>query len=504
VRPEFARRDAAALAAIAVRRIWRPALLLALAAYGLFLLQYTSDSVGGSDSSAYANTARRILRGSLVERPPALDLLGLPDEFTPVFLPLGFVLGPVPGTTAPLYPVGFPAHLAAAALALGPDRGPFLVSPIAALLCLLLMYLVGRELSLSRAGSAVAATLLAAWPPFPFQAVQPMSDIVATLWALAAILCALRSRRRVAWALASGAAFGIAILVRPTNALLAVPLLFALPLSPASLALFGMGGLPLAASLGLVNRHCYGSVSGSGYVKSGHLEVFALANFAPRIAYYGDWLLRTLTPLPFLTAIASAFQTRIPRSRRALLISWFGAYLIFYCFYWPYESILFLRFLLPGLPGLLFAAVLGAEGILERVRRPSAGFAGAAALALILWIDCRLIGKVGVTWIAEQERVYPLSCRWVDRNLPPKAIIVATNASGALAYYTDRIFARWDAISPERDRVLRSAARSKGYRFFALLYPKEVKELATHVPGAWRRIADVRGWGVWELREDGE
>ena len=41
-------------------------------------------------------------------------------------------------------------------------------------------------------------SLLAAWPPFAFQAVQPMSDTVATFWALGTILCALRSRRDAA------------------------------------------------------------------------------------------------------------------------------------------------------------------------------------------------------------------------------------------------------------------------------------------------------------------
>ena len=127
------------------------------------------------------------------------------------------------------------------------------MSPIAALLCLLLLYLLARDFGLSPIWSASTALIFAAWPVFLFQALQPMSDIVATLWSLAAILFARRSRARPAWALGAGAAFGIAILVRPTNVLLALPLAFALPMSGPSLVLFAAGGLPFAGLLAAYN-----------------------------------------------------------------------------------------------------------------------------------------------------------------------------------------------------------------------------------------------------------
>src|SRR5262249_61331876 len=58
-----------------------PALLLAVAfltADAVFLLRNTSFSVGGSDSSGYLNTAKRLMEGTLVSRPRTLDRLGLP------------------------------------------------------------------------------------------------------------------------------------------------------------------------------------------------------------------------------------------------------------------------------------------------------------------------------------------------------------------------------------------------------------------------------------------
>ena len=137
-----------------------------LAAYGFFLVRYASFSVGGSDSSGYINTARRMAAGTLVARPRALGRFGLPDDLLQIFIPLGFVEGPRPGTMAPYYPSGFPAHMLAAARIFGWERGPFLVSPLAGVGCLVLLYFLARELSLSRAWASAAVAVFAAWPVF--------------------------------------------------------------------------------------------------------------------------------------------------------------------------------------------------------------------------------------------------------------------------------------------------------------------------------------------------
>ena len=50
--------------------------------------------------------------------------------------------GPRPCTLAPTYPVGYPFHMAGAALIFGWKYGPFLVSPLAAVLSLVLIYLL--------------------------------------------------------------------------------------------------------------------------------------------------------------------------------------------------------------------------------------------------------------------------------------------------------------------------------------------------------------------------
>jgi hypothetical protein len=134
---------------------------LLLAGYGGFLLRYTCFVVGDSDSSGYLNTARRLLAGTLVSRPRTLDRFALPDEFLAVVIPLGFVGGPRPGTTVPYYPSGFPTHQAVAALLLGWERGPFLVSPLPAIGSALIFFLLARELSIPRAWAGAAGVAFA-------------------------------------------------------------------------------------------------------------------------------------------------------------------------------------------------------------------------------------------------------------------------------------------------------------------------------------------------------
>jgi hypothetical protein len=176
-------------------------------AYALVLFHHTVFAVGGSDSSGYVNAARLLSEGQVTARVRGLDRLSLGPEFTEIFIPLGFSPGPRPGTMSPSYPPGLPLHMAAAGLLGGWSRAPFFVSPIAALVCLVLMYLLGRELGLSPALALSGSALLGFAPVFVFQAVQPMSDVVATAWALAAVFAAYRSRARSSplWGAAAGA-----------------------------------------------------------------------------------------------------------------------------------------------------------------------------------------------------------------------------------------------------------------------------------------------------------
>jgi hypothetical protein len=467
-----------------------------LALYGLFLLRHAAFAAGGSDSSGYLNTARRMGAGALVARPRSLDRLGLPDPQAVACIPLGFVTGPRPGTMAPFYPVGFPAHVLTAAAIAGWKVGPYLVSPIAAIFSLLLCYRLGRDLGLSRWTCLAAAAVLAAWPVFLFQALQPMSDVVATFWCLTAILAARRAQARSAWALAAGAAFGIAVLVRPTDALLLAPLAFALPISRRCLARFAAGGAPFAVWLAVYNRLCYGNPLRSGYGVVGLSEAFASSHFPPRVAYYGTHLFQTLAVVVPIAWLAVSIDRRVAVRDRALLISWFGVFFLFFCFYGPYESFIFVRFLLPGMPAL----ILGAALVVERWSHMSGAirFAPMAILVLVLAAEVRATRRLGVLGVIEGQSIYPEACRWAQTRLPPGTVLLAAQVSGALEYYTDATYLRYDWLDAESFGRLQSERKLAG-GCFALLFDNELEDFHKHVPGRWVEAGKLREVGLWKL-----
>lgn len=231
-------------------------LVIGLVLYGGLLVRANSFTAGGADSSGYLNAARLFAQGQVCERIEILQRLGLPRSDRDVFLPLGYRPGARPGTMAPLYPPGLPLHMAAAGEIAGWETAPFLAGPLAAVAALVLLFLLARELGLSPGLSAAGAALLASCPVFFGMAVQPMSDVPATAWVMAAVVLALRARRRDSAAVVAGAALGVAALVRPTNALAVFPLALALPARIRSFLAAAIGAIPLpGSSFSTTSRH---------------------------------------------------------------------------------------------------------------------------------------------------------------------------------------------------------------------------------------------------------
>ncbi|HKX27821.1 MAG TPA: glycosyltransferase family 39 protein, partial [Blastocatellia bacterium] len=278
-----------------------PVILLIL--YCGFLIRNAWYAVAGSDSTGYVSFARSMAAGEIVKPVVELNRLELPNDFTDVFMPLGSSHGPRPGTIAPMYPIGLPLHLALGGLLGGWEYGPFLVNPIIAGLSLILIYLIGLELGLPRRFSATGAVMLAVHPTFLYFAMQPMSDGASACWALVAIWTSLRSRQRDWWGLFAGAALGAAFLVRPSNVLLSIPMLFSLRLKPRVLLLCCLGGLPFAGAFLIYNTVAYGHPLTTGYavtIPTNHQGQLMWANLSVRFNYYVDWLQRLIGPLAVL------------------------------------------------------------------------------------------------------------------------------------------------------------------------------------------------------------
>jgi hypothetical protein len=482
-------------------RRWIAAAVVAVVALGFAAVLFRSAvrGVGGSDQAGYANTARDIAAGRIVVPVAGLAELGLDAKWAPVFTPLAHEPGPRSGTMVPFYPPGFPLQLAAAAALGGWSDAPFYVSPLAALLCVGLTYALGRELGLSVAQALCGSAILGAWNVFLFHAVEPLSDVTAALWATAAVVAALRARRRHGWALIAGAAFGMAVLVRPTNGLLLFALAFALPWRVPDLLLFVAGGVPCAAFYGMWNRAAFGSPLRSGYT---HVfgDLFALSNFAERFAQYGSQLVRELSPLVPLGGLAVAADRRVAGRDRAVLVAWFGAIFLFYCCWGPSDSWTYARYLLPAAPPLVVGFLLFVRDAAARLPARARSIALGATVAIVLVCEMLTDRHFQPLRAAPGEAVYPLACRALAAgSVGTPTLGVSMVFSAALRYYTDVVPVRYDFLTPEQFAILRRRAAERGWRITAILLPFEVPQAVARVPGNWVFLGNVERAGLWEL-----
>jgi len=481
--------------------------ILALACYALLLRANLCRFVGGADSSGYLNAAWRLRHGNMVEPVRGLELFSLDDQLSHLFRPLGFTWGGQRDTQVPFYPLGMPLHMAASAGVFGWNAGPFLVSPAAAILGVILIFLLGRQFGLSRFDSAAGALILALSPAYLFIGLQPLSDVLATMWIMAAVLAGLLSRRRAGWAAMSGMAFGLSVLVRPSDALLIFPMLLALPPKKKAYLLFGAGALPFGLFWLITNKLLFGGWLVSGYRGMVGKDL-AAGNFSSHFRHYVSWISALLTPLVPISWLGIGAIRKVPIRDRILLIAWFLPVFLFYCFYRPDGAWWYLRFLLPGFPALILAGLLTARSVLnvlrERFRRhaPSGKWVTAAALlclAVILANEVRMIDKLRVFDIDESELAYRQSCEWANERWPEKSVVLATQTSGALAYYTRFIPCRWNLLKPGQFDLIRRRAEEQGYDFYAMLFPFEVEEFLKQIPGRWIKTRSVRQVSLWRL-----
>jgi uncharacterized membrane protein len=407
---------------------------------------------------------------------------------------------------APLYPPGLPLHMAAADEIAGWETAPFLVGPLTALAALLLFFLLARELGLSPGLCVAGTALLASCPIFFGMAVQAMSDVPATAWVLAALLLALRARRSGSAAVMAGAALGVAVLVRPTNALVVFPLALTLPARIRPFLAAAIGAIPLAGFLLLYDLTAFGKAAETGY---GSMLSWTMssANLLPDIRHYGYWVPVLLTPLVPLGWLLLPLDRRVPLRTRSLLLVWFGSLFAFYCFYQPYEDWWSVRFLLPGIPAMILSALLLARDITARLRErdPSPRIlrwtraAGPALLCAMVLVGVRQIRRFELFSMRAGERVYRDASLRAASAVPERSLIVSMQMSGALKYYTNLPIAGWDTIRPERFPELRHAAEERGFRWYALLWPFEEAGFQRNLPGHWERIGTVRDIGLWRL-----
>lgn len=422
-----------------VRKTLIVAAAIFAAAWLAVIVRHNCEAAGGADSSGYFNEAKLFAEGRL--RVP----VNVDESLLPFFVPLGFVASH--GAIVPMYPPGYPLHL----LLFG-----FLTTPIAALVCLLLMFALARDFA--------AAVILATTPVFLLMALQPMSDVVSMMWCMAAMLLVLRKRPALA-----GLAFAIAVWVRPSNLLLAIPLAWALR---SRVRYAAAAALPFGIALVVLNHAMYGSWLATGYGSVDYM--FAWTNPISRAPQYARWL------FPYILGLLVVFDKRVGWETRTLLVVWFGVFFVFYSFFGPIGEWGYTRFLLPAFPPLIIGMLL-----LLRNHRVVA-----MVITAILAVGGSIYARrEHVFSLYKTESIYPQTVRWAEQRLPRGALVASMQLSGSFFYYANRFTLRYDLIDAAHlDRLPRP--------IYAVVFDWEAPKLPG---GRWRKIDGFQGVSLMQL-----
>jgi hypothetical protein len=488
----------------------RLALAGGLLAYCVFLLWYMCPYAGGSDSSGYLNSARLLHEGRLTATPRIPAEFPLESFGADFFTPTAFKSGAVAGTLVPTYSVGLPLHVAAMANVTGLLIAPTAVNLLAVLAFVWLFWALAGDFGVVAPARLIAVSLLLLSPLTVLYSLQAMSDLLATVWAMAVMLCAWRAPRHWGWALAAGAAIAVAVMVRPTNALLFLPTAICLGISWRTWLPFGLGGLPGAVFLCYYNFQLYGKALTTGY---GNVNgMFNATYVGPTLLHYAVWLPVVLTPL-VVAGLALPFVAA-GRKPKLVLSAWAGAFVLFYAAYaCTHETWWYLRFVLPALPALAIGGAL----VLQRVRFPTLDFSAGVtpqsqpprALRLRLPLGGTLlvlafVWQLGWCWHFQVhktelgERCYRDAGAWVQTSLPANSLIAANQISGALFYYSDKPFIAWDRFTPQSYAALNDYLVKHQLALYAGLFDYEEDEaLKVRMPGIWIAVAHFRQVTIW-------
>src|SRR5260370_29094675 len=104
-------------------------------------------------------------------------------------------------------------------------------------------------------------------------------------------------RERMLWTIMCGAALGVAVLIRPTNTLLAFPILVGLGLQPLRLIGAALGALPAGLFAVYLNLRLFGVALTTGYGSPSVSYTYAIIFRISRIGSSYIWVRSSFLPL---------------------------------------------------------------------------------------------------------------------------------------------------------------------------------------------------------------
>jgi hypothetical protein len=495
---------------------WQAVPLVAIMAYAVVWSHHLDPTAGPNDAGGYMNLAKMLRAGEVIGTPRTLPNDAQASADVSPYVP-GTFWPTADGKMVPEYPPGLPMIFAAAALPVPLENAV----PMVILLQLGLGLYFTRRLALafgfSDGWSWLAAFLLGMNAVYVWQGVQPQSDGPAAVWVTAAVGWAWTSRTRPWHALLAGAATALAVLIRPTNVLVAVPVLICLIGHWRQLALWIAGGIPGAVWLVWYNRELYGAVVATGY---GDMSTNFGAQFVlPTLKSYAKWLPLYFSPIVIL-GFAGIFVRQENLRARLVLATWVGVFAVFYAFYWcTWDNWYNMRFVLPAAPAMILLGLFFLRDVAERwnlrpftIDRYRRSFLPSAAIIAVLFgvLVFATLKENVMYWMRSNKR-HQVMATWVNGNLPRNSVVYARIASNVLYYYTDFIVVRPDNARARSPEFLSLIAAS-GRPVHAVTYRVEGRDRvppgedpatahpAPDVPGSWRRMVTLYDGDivVWE------
>ena len=211
---------------------------------------------------------------------------------------------------------------------------------------------------------------------------------------------------------------------RPTNILLAAPILLASELRPKRLAGIAMGATPGALFLLYLNWRLYGSPFATGQVDL--LQQFSIIYVRHNLAHFAYWIFLLLGPIVLFT-VAFCFFPGFRRRNCAIHALWLLVLTAFYAFYSDAggDAWWWLRYLAPALPSLVIFSIAGLRYFLTFAlqslpSRMSLALAAAIVGLLLAWEAAATlrVGNGELFSSREAWKVYRDAPLWLVQNVP--------------------------------------------------------------------------------------
>jgi hypothetical protein len=426
---------------------------------------------GGLDSYGYVSTASLLAGGRLTEPQPLASLLPF-ESAAAAAAPLGYVPSRDARNSVPRFPIGLPIIMAVFSI-FGPG-GPFFVPLVMGYATMALAFLAGSA-------GLFAAVLVAVDPLMVTYSIQPMSDVPATCWLVAALWLKLDNPSRP---IAAGVCAGMAVLTRPALLPAAVVLgvvgkgtgsLFRpsrAKKAPGTFFAFGATLLMFVAVQLLLNWTLYGSPVSSGYGPASHMFELSLSRLFANVSNFGRWLTYSHTALIWLVwpAALIILRRQMWAWQMSAVAAAAAAPYLFYLVFDDWES---LRFLLPAIVLVLILFARALSVVLSRLPTVRLQQLGQLSL-LLIGLACamashRFLDREGVYRTANLEAKYALTGEWFRTHTSERAIVLAALHSGSIRLYGRRQTIRWDQIPSDKLGATVQNLMSAGYEPYLAL-----------------------------------